>query len=771
MVDTLSRMRQLIGTTAQWAANNIVLGDGELGVEVIDTNTRRMKVGDGSRTWSALPYTSITQGALDSEAAARAAADATLQTNINSEASTRSTADSNEATTRATNDTTEVNARIAAVSGEATTRGNADTTLQTNINSEQAARIAADTAEATTRGNADTAETNARTAADTTLQTNINNEANARTAGDNLEITARTNADNALDIRIDVLEAGAAGTAADIAALETSMAVETAARTDNDAALDRRLVAIEDQHLDQRVSTLENQSASLPPPPWVRRAVIGGVEKVARFHARFSSNEFWCDGIRNFDYLIAYTADSRVLRCDDDGVFRYSEIDEPIISALGLKYFRSFTNYVRYNRDLRINWRISYTGMAAGEFLTDGDLLTFSGGGSGRYIAGEQSIILLTGWTGAAPVQGQIITGPNCSLVVGSSVAQFWIHENVTVTRNQIGLDGQANTACLVTATAANGRVYQSISATMPGTTRRSVCFMYRKSGTGEIALGIDGAIFDPVPSPPTPTSLTGPLWGRFASNKQPMTNAAIPGIRIATSGNAVVVDFVQALERGPTQAECYQPGWTSGLGTNEMPMETGNLQLNMADSQAWCRRAFDSFIGDVTRFTAITRLTTLTADPGGTAVQLDVDGTDKSAAIQNYSTVDTGSNNNFGVTYRTPANPAGFGNDPDGPKATANVAHTVAWTMNANDVGSGMAMAMIAADGSAARVNVAHPPDHFPQGLRFMRLGNQWATNMNSLSPAYNQGNAYLTELAIFDGVPSATELEALAPGSQTVP
>lgn len=75
MADTNARMRQLDGTTAEWAANNIVLGKGEIGVERASTSNVLMKVGDGVSTWSALPYTnassttinSATQAALDAK--------------------------------------------------------------------------------------------------------------------------------------------------------------------------------------------------------------------------------------------------------------------------------------------------------------------------------------------------------------------------------------------------------------------------------------------------------------------------------------------------------------------------------------------------------------------------------------------------------------------------------------------------------------------------------------------------------------------------------
>ena len=56
MADTLARMRQLIGSTGEWAANNIVLGNGELGIERVSASEYKMKCGDGATKWSGLPY-------------------------------------------------------------------------------------------------------------------------------------------------------------------------------------------------------------------------------------------------------------------------------------------------------------------------------------------------------------------------------------------------------------------------------------------------------------------------------------------------------------------------------------------------------------------------------------------------------------------------------------------------------------------------------------------------------------------------------------------
>lgn len=40
-----------VGTTAEWAASTLVLGDGEVG---FDTTLNTMKIGDGTNVWSAL---------------------------------------------------------------------------------------------------------------------------------------------------------------------------------------------------------------------------------------------------------------------------------------------------------------------------------------------------------------------------------------------------------------------------------------------------------------------------------------------------------------------------------------------------------------------------------------------------------------------------------------------------------------------------------------------------------------------------------------------
>ncbi len=73
MVDSFARMRQLVGTTAEWSANDIVLKEGEIGVERIGVGDVRAKCGNGTLKWSELPYLSGTVMAVDAQVAAASA--------------------------------------------------------------------------------------------------------------------------------------------------------------------------------------------------------------------------------------------------------------------------------------------------------------------------------------------------------------------------------------------------------------------------------------------------------------------------------------------------------------------------------------------------------------------------------------------------------------------------------------------------------------------------------------------------------------------------
>jgi hypothetical protein len=54
MTDIFARQRQLIGSTAEWAANDLLIGDGELAIERLVNGNLSVKIGDGTSKFSQL---------------------------------------------------------------------------------------------------------------------------------------------------------------------------------------------------------------------------------------------------------------------------------------------------------------------------------------------------------------------------------------------------------------------------------------------------------------------------------------------------------------------------------------------------------------------------------------------------------------------------------------------------------------------------------------------------------------------------------------------
>ena len=114
-----------------------------------------------------------------------------------------------------------------------------------------------------------------------------------------------------------------------------------------------------------------------------------------------------------------------------------------------------------------------------------------------------------------------------------------WTATNVTVARNQVGIDGTANSACSLTATAGNGTVLQAV--THGSTGRYFSIWVKRITGTGTVEVTLDnGSTWTGV------TVTSG--WTRVGA-AQTLANPTV-GVRIVTSGNAIAVDFAQ-LEDG----------------------------------------------------------------------------------------------------------------------------------------------------------------------------------------------------------------------------
>lgn len=215
--------------------------------------------------------------------------------------------------------------------------------------------------------------------------------------------------------------------------------------------------------------------------------------------------------------------------------FEYYDLDgDGFFEAPGLLIEGQRTNVVIHDRDLTITHQLTVTG-GAGTF-TDGETVTASGGGSGTYIAGESSSTLFALRGGAGTMTGTLTGGTSGATKTISSSAAVWTTSNMTAAKDQVGIDGVANAATRLTATAGNATITQAI--TLGSSARGHAAFVKRLAGSGTIQMSMDnGATW-------TTIAVTS-AWTRLSIPTQTLANPAVRFL-IITSGDAIAVDFVQ---------------------------------------------------------------------------------------------------------------------------------------------------------------------------------------------------------------------------------
>ena len=110
-----------------------------------------------------------------------------------------------------------------------------------------------------------------------------------------------------------------------------------------------------------------------------------------------------------------------------------------------------------------------------------------------------------------------------------------WVKTGATAALTQTGIDGIANSASLLTATAANGTSLQTI--TLVSAAYFQSIYIKRITGSGVIQMTMDNVTWTTV------TITSG--WTRVTIPTQTIANPIV-GIRIATSGDAVAVTASQ---------------------------------------------------------------------------------------------------------------------------------------------------------------------------------------------------------------------------------
>lgn len=174
----------------------------------------------------------------------------------------------------------------------------------------------------------------------------------------------------------------------------------------------------------------------------------------------------------------------------------------------------------------------------------DGTITTAAGGSSGIYIWGSQAE-----------------NGTNVGTYTATTTipATLWILSNTSTSKNQTGVDGITNAASSITATANGGTCIQTIA--LSSGARTSSAYLKRINGTGDVQITFDGAVWSSI-------NLSSSEWRRIISIGT-VVNPCF-GIKLATSGDSVAMDFAQ-IEDGSFETSPIYTGSTSATRASDV--------------------------------------------------------------------------------------------------------------------------------------------------------------------------------------------------------
>jgi hypothetical protein len=164
------------------------------------------------------------------------------------------------------------------------------------------------------------------------------------------------------------------------------------------------------------------------------------------------------------------------------------------------------------------------------------------------------------------------------------------VKTNITALKDAVGADGVTNSGSTLTATAANGTVFQTVTKLSAENTFS--IDIRRKTGTGTIEISDDGGVgFTDITS-----SINSSTYTRF----QITTTQANPsfGVRIVTSGDEIEVDYEQ-LEILPFASSRIETTTTSVTRARDnLSIDAANIPVPTAD-YSW--GATIDLLGDTT--------------------------------------------------------------------------------------------------------------------------------------------------------------------------
>lgn len=202
-------------------------------------------------------------------------------------------------------------------------------------------------------------------------------------------------------------------------------------------------------------------------------------------------------------------------------------------------------------------FRLSVTGIGRPylqvSLLDNSGNISYAGNGtSGMYVWGVQiqlgGTLLSYQATGAhIPTTTPLRPTPTCNgllieeartnrlLWCRDATQTQWVKTDITAAKDQTGIDGVANAASSLTATADGGTCIQTI--TLASGSRTGSIYLKRITGTGTVQVSLDGSTWSTV-------ELSDTEWRRIVLSGT-VTNPVV-GVRLAVSGDAVAMDFGQ---------------------------------------------------------------------------------------------------------------------------------------------------------------------------------------------------------------------------------
>lgn len=189
----------------------------------------------------------------------------------------------------------------------------------------------------------------------------------------------------------------------------------------------------------------------------------------------------------------------------------------------------------------------TFTRATSAWFVNDSNLVVSVASGAARF----------------SPTRGVEIEGARTNdLLQTRDLSQAdWTKTNTTAALSQVGHDGVAASASLVTATAANGTVTQALTG-LASAARVGCASVKRSVGTGTVELTKDGSTWSAI------TITTS--FARYCVTRTADTDFTF-GLRIVTSGDAVIVDYAQV--------ELDVNG--SGIGSEPIPTTAAPVTRN----------------------------------------------------------------------------------------------------------------------------------------------------------------------------------------------